>query len=38
MRFQFCFLSALKIGPNAMAIKKSRFESVLREAKFEVRQ
>ena len=38
MRLQFCFLGVLMMGANAMAIEEPKFETVQREAKFEVRQ
>ena len=38
MRLLFCFLGALMIGANAMAIEEPKFETVVQEAKYEVRQ
>ena len=38
MRLQFCFLGVWMMGANAMAIEEPKFETVQREAKFEVRQ
>ncbi len=38
MKLQFCFLAALFMGTNAMAVEEPKFETVIQEAKFEVRQ
>ncbi len=38
MKLQFCFLAALMMGTNAMAVEEPKFETVMQEAKFEVRQ
>lgn len=38
MQLLICFLAALLIGTNAMAVEESKFEIVVQEANFEVRQ
>jgi hypothetical protein len=38
MRLLFCFLAALMTGAQAMAVEEPKFETVVQEAKFEVRQ
>ncbi len=38
MKLLFCFLAALTMGTNAMAVEEPKFETVLQEARFEVRQ
>ena len=38
MQLLFCFLAALLIGTNAMAVEEPKFETVVQEARFEVRQ
>ncbi len=38
MKLQFCFLAALLMGTNAMAVEEPKFETVMQEARFEVRQ
>lgn len=38
MKLLFCLLTALMIGTNAMAVEEPKFETVVQEAKFEVRQ
>ncbi len=38
MKLLFCLLTALMIGTHAMAVEEPKFEIVVQEAKFEVRQ
>ncbi len=38
MKLLFCFLAALMTANNAMAVEEPKFETVMQEAKFEVRQ
>lgn len=38
MQLLFCFLAALLIGTNAMAVEEPKFETVVQDANFEVRQ